>query len=184
MDSRLRQHSDPVPDDGQAPARPDAGRRSADSLVARYLVLLACALAVLALDQLIKALVVRSLQDGRFIDLLGGLVRLDFTRNSGAAFGMFQSRGVMFAAVAVLVSLGILVFFRRVANSSVLVRLALGLILGGALGNLADRIRLGYVVDYVDLRWWYVFNLADSAIVVGVGLLLLHSTLEANDTPG
>lgn len=143
-----------------------------------YAVLLGCALAVFVSDQILKALVVGSLRRGQYIDLLGGLVRIDFTRNSGAAFGMFQSGGFVFAAVALLVSAGIVVFYRRIAGSGILVRLALGLVLGGALGNLADRIRLGYVVDYVDLRWWYVFNLADSAIVVGVGLLLLHSSLE------
>jgi signal peptidase II len=112
------------------------------------------------------------------IDLFGGLVRLDFTRNTGAAFGMFQSGGLLFAAVAIVVSLSILVFYRRIADSALPVRLALGLILGGALGNLADRIRLGYVVDFIDLRWWYVFNLADSAIVVGVGILLLLTSLD------
>jgi signal peptidase II len=145
----------------------------------RYAGLLGCALAVFAADQVLKALVVRSLQHGGPIDLLGGLVRLDFTRNSGAAFGMFQSGGLLFAAVAILICLGILTFYRRIAGSAILVRLALGLILGGALGNLADRVRLGYVVDYVDLRWWYVFNLADSAIVVGVAILLLLSSFDS-----
>jgi signal peptidase II len=154
-----------------------------DSLSARYILLVGCALAVFISDQILKSLVVRSLRNGQFIDLLGGLVRIDFTRNSGAAFGMFQSGGFVFAAVAVLVSVGILIFYRRVAGSAVPVRLALGLILGGALGNLADRVRLGYVVDYVDLRWWYVFNLADSAIVVGVAILLLHSSIESKNGP-
>jgi signal peptidase II len=145
----------------------------------RYIMLLGCAATVLVADQVLKWLVMRSLQHGRVIDLLGGLVRLDFTRNAGAAFGMFQSGGLLFAAVAVLVSLSILVFYRRIAESALAVRLALGLILGGALGNLLDRIRLGYVVDYVDLRWWYVFNLADSAIVVGVAILLLVTSLDS-----
>ena len=182
MDPLLRQQSDPAPGQARHPDRIRTAPRNADSIVARYLVLIGCALSILVLDQVLKALVVRSLQHGHYIDLLGGLIRLDFTRNSGAAFGLFQSGGFVFAAVAILVSLGILVFYRRIADSSVLVRLALGLILGGALGNLVDRVRLGYVVDYVDLRWWYVFNLADSAIVVGVGLLLLHSSLDSHNT--
>lgn len=150
-----------------------------DHSVRRYTVLLGCAATVLVTDQVLKWLVVRSLQHGQVIDLFGGLVRLDFTRNAGAAFGMFQSGGFLFAAVAVLVSLGILIFYRRIAASALPVRLALGLILGGALGNLLDRIRFGYVVDYVDLRWWYVFNLADSAIVVGVAILLLVTSLDS-----
>jgi len=127
----------------------------------------------------LKALVVHALQHGRVLDLFGGLVRLDFTRNSGAAFGILQSGGLLFAAVAALVTLGILIFYRRISATALPVRLALGLILGGALGNLLDRIRLGYVVDYVDLRWWYVFNLADSAIVVGVAILLLVTGLDS-----
>lgn len=148
------------------------------NVAARYSILLGFGVTVFVLDQLLKALVVRSLQHGSTIDLLGGLVRLDFTRNSGAAFGMFQSAGILFAVVAVLVSVGILVFYRRIASSATVVRVALGLILGGAMGNLVDRVRLGYVVDFVDLRWWYVFNLADSAIVIGVALLLFHSSFE------
>jgi signal peptidase II len=182
MDSLMSQQPDSTPDGERQSDRSHTVGRNSDSLVARYLVLIGCALAVLALDQVLKALIVHSLKDGKYIDLLGGLIRLDFTRNSGAAFGLFQSGGFVFAAVAILVSLGILIFYRRVAASSFLIRLALGLILGGALGNLIDRVRFGYVVDYVDLRWWYVFNLADSAIVVGVGMLLLHSAIESSDT--
>jgi signal peptidase II len=178
----MAQPPDSTPEgERQSDPSPMAGM-NAEMLIVRYLVLIGSALAVFALDQTLKALVVQSLKNGRYIELLDGLVRLDFTRNSGAAFGLFQSGGFVFAAVAILVSLGILFFYRRVAASPLLVRLALGLILGGALGNLVDRVRFGYVVDYVDLRWWYVFNLADSAIVVGVGLLLLHSTIESSDT--
>lgn len=170
-------------DDSAPGSRPSAPpSSSAFQFLEPYAVLVGCALAVFVSDQILKALVIRSLRNGQFIDLLGGLVRVDFTRNSGAAFGMFQSGGLVFAAVAIVVCAGIVIFYRRIAGSAVLVRLALGLILGGALGNLADRVRLGYVVDYVDLRWWYVFNLADSAIVVGVGVLLLHSSLESRSS--
>ena len=74
----------------------------------------------------------------------------------------------MLVLVAVAVSLGIVMYYRRVAQSPALVRLALGLILGGAIGNLIDRVRLGYVVDFIDLRWWPVFNVADLGIVGGL----------------
>ncbi len=177
-------HAPGFGDDGNhfTPERSSSISPEARRNVARFGVLVGCALIVLAMDQVLKSLVVRSLQHGRVIDLLGGLVRLDFTRNSGAAFGMFQSGGLVFAAVAVVVSLGILVFAHRIAESALVLRIALGLILGGALGNLLDRLRLGYVVDYVDVRWWYVFNLADSAIVVGVVLLLLQSSFAPRDS--
>jgi len=139
------------------------------------------ALVVLVADQVSKDLVRHGLQHGRVIDLLGGLVRLDFTRNTGAAFGMFRAGGVVLPAIALLVAAGIALSYQRVARSGTLVRLGLGFILGGAIGNLLDRVRFGYVVDFVDLRWWYVFNVADSAIVAGVGLIVLHSMWNGGD---
>ncbi len=147
----------------------------------RLALLVGPALVVLITDQISKDLIRRGLQHGRVIDLLGGLVRLDFTRNTGAAFGMFRAGGLVFAAIALLVAAGIALSYQRVARSGSLVRLGLGFVLGGAIGNLLDRVRFGYVVDFVDLRWWYVFNVADSAIVAGVGLLVLHSICNGGD---
>ncbi len=156
-----------------------AGNRSvAGTRLARYGLLLGLALGIVVVDQAVKGIVTATLKGGRVIDILGGVVRLDYTWNRGAAFGVFPTGGAFFALVALLVSLGILVYYRRVADSPLLVRAALGLILGGAVGNLIDRVRLGYVVDFIDLRWWPVFNLADSAIVIGVGLLVLHALLQ------
>ncbi|HEX6507192.1 MAG TPA: signal peptidase II, partial [Chloroflexota bacterium] len=114
-------------------------------LASRFALCVGSAVVILLCDQLAKALVVHSLGNGRVIDLFGGLLRLDFTRNSGAAFGMFQSGGLIFAAVAIVVSAGILLHARRIASSPAAVRIGLGFILGGALGNLIDRVRLGYV---------------------------------------
>jgi signal peptidase II len=145
------------------------------ALSGRYVFLIAVALGVVVLDQLLKALVTWKLRSGRVVELAGGLVQIDYTQNSGAAFGIFRTRGIVFALIAVIVSAGILIYYRRVAGSPLVVRVALGMVLGGAIGNLIDRVRLGYVVDFVDLRWWPVFNLADSAIVVGVALLVLYS---------
>lgn len=132
----------------------------------------------MALDQLTKALVTRALGQGQVILLFGGLVRLDYTENSGAAFGILQARGLLFILVAVVVSAAIIVSYRRVVVSPLPVRVALGLVLGGSIGNLVDRLRLGYVVDFIDLRWWPVFNLADSSIVVGVLLLAALAFLQ------
>jgi signal peptidase II len=146
-------------------------------LLWRYALLLLVACFVIAADQLSKALVTFELENGRMVKILGGLLQLDYTQNTGAAFGLMRARGLIFVVIAVAVSLGILVSYRRIAASSLLVRLSLGLVLGGAVGNLIDRIRLGYVVDFIDLRWWPVFNLADSAIVIGVGLLIIHALL-------
>jgi signal peptidase II len=147
------------------PSTPSVGARS-------YAFLLGLALIVVLIDQGTKWLVETKLKDGRFIDLFGGLVRLDYTLNSGAAFGILRTRGILFALVALAVSAGIVMYYRAVAGSPVIVRAGLALVLGGAIGNLIDRIRLGHVVDFVDLRWFPVFNVADSAISVGVCLLI------------
>lgn len=140
---------------------------------ARYALVLVIALAVIVLDQATKVAVAHTLAGRAPVALAGGLIYLDYTRNTGAAFSLLQAHGSLFVVVAVVVSLAIVLSYRRIAGTSTLTRIALGLVLGGALGNLIDRVRLGYVVDFIDLRWWPVFNLADSAIVIGVILLVL-----------
>jgi signal peptidase II len=152
--------------------------RPTGSLAVAYSGLLALAAAVIAADQVSKAAVTAALRT-RSVGLLGGAVHLTYARNTGAAFSILPAGGYAFAVVAFAVSAGIVVYYRRVASGPTLLRLGLGLVLGGAIGNLIDRIRLGYVVDFIDLRWWPVFNLADSAIVIGVGALVLQSFLGA-----
>ncbi len=125
---------------------------------------------VVAIDQVTKSVATHRLQDSP-IDLLGGTVTLDYARNTGAAFSIFRSGDVAFAVIAILVCCGIVVYYQRAGSAPLITRIALGLILGGAVGNLVDRVRLGYVVDFIDLHWWPVFNVADSSIVVGVLLL-------------
>lgn len=160
-----------------------AVRVARPSLVSRYLMLLSIALAVVAVDQALKGVVTDSLEGRAPLQLLGGTVYLEYTRNTGAAFSMLPNGGWVFVVVATLVSAGILVAYSRLAFHPILFRIGLALILGGAVGNLLDRLRLGYVVDFIDLRWWPVFNAADSAIVIGVLLLGLQSFLDARDQP-
>lgn len=158
---------------------PSSNRTRSSNLLKGYAALIALAAAVVATDQWVKALVIARLASGNVVSLFGGFLHLDYTWNTGAAFGFGRSAGGFFAVAAVVVCLGIVLSFRRVVASPLLVRLALGLILGGAIGNLIDRLRLGHVVDFIDLRWWPVFNLADSAIVCGVVLLCFHSLLSS-----
>lgn len=134
------------------------------------------ALATLALDQFTKWLVVTSLALGESIYPLPALSRLfslTYVTNTGAAFGLLKEAGVVFVFVAIVVITIIVLYMRRVPADQQLVRVALGLQLGGALGNLIDRLRLGHVVDFIDLKFWPVFNVADSAIVIGVALLAI-----------
>jgi signal peptidase II len=113
--------------------------------------------------------------------VVGDLVRIDFIHNSGGLFGYFQEAAPVFAVVSLGVIAVIVGLEFRWGWRSFLVTLPLGLLLGGAIGNLIDRVRLGYVVDFMDIGVgslrWYIFNIADSAISVSIGLLLLLSLL-------
>lgn len=150
----------------------------------RYVPLGTVAVAVFALDQATKSWVTQYVNShgGEPIKVLGGKVLIDLTHNTGAAFGILAGGSVLFVAIAVAVVAAIVLSYHRVAEGPVILRVALGLILGGALGNLLDRIRLGYVVDFVDLRWWPVFNLADSCIVIGAVLLVLALSMRTGTT--
>lgn len=127
-------------------------------------------LAVLGLDQLTKLLVLRHLGLGEFIPM--GFFDIRHVHNYGAAFGMMQHFGLFFVAIAVVVLLALVFNWSRIRTAGLLVTMALALIAGGTIGNLVDRLRFGYVVDFIDLRWWPVFNVADSSICIGVGLLV------------
>jgi signal peptidase II len=129
---------------------------------------------LVAADQITKYLVVSNLglyESWTPIPALKGRLDIHYVTNTGAAFGLFQNGGLFFVIVAVVVSLIILLYYRHLADGQWLIRLSLGLQLGGAVGNLIDRIRLGHVIDFIDVHFWPVFNVADSAIVVGVFLL-------------
>jgi signal peptidase II len=127
--------------------------------------------AVLATDQIIKALVTDGLLRGEQRDLLGP-VKLVNTRNTGVAFGQLQDGGIIVSLVIALALGALLVYFTRNAQRP-LVWLPTGMLLGGALGNIADRVREGAVIDFLKLPHWPAFNVADAAITVGVVILLV-----------
>ena len=138
--------------------------------------------AIVALDQVAKALVDRYLELHESHTLVEGLARLTHVQNRGAAFGILSDadlpyQSVLFAVVSIVALGAIAVYAWKLPISSRLPQTALALIMGGAVGNLLDRVRLGYVIDYVDVYWgrhhWPAFNVADSAISIGVALLVL-----------
>ena len=141
---------------------------------------LATAGVVVALDQVTKALVVDRIAPGGRVDLIPGL-GLSNVRNTGVAFGALEGAGL---AVAVLIGLSLtLLIGYFVANRDVpWLWLPVGMLVGGALGNLADRARAGAVVDFIDPAGWPAFNVADSCIVVGVFLLLFTVEMSARRT--
>lgn len=136
------------------------------------------ALAVFLLDQAGKAWMVQNLPQIGSQPLIPGLLHLSLVHNRGGAFGLLPGVPIVFVAAGVLAILGILYLSRRSSSPSPWMGWALGLVLGGALGNLLDRVRLGYVVDFIDLCYggrniWPVFNLADSCITIGGAMLAL-----------
>jgi len=136
---------------------------------------LVCAAAVVALDQATKAVASSRLETGESISVLGDFIRLTLVHNTGAAFGLFPGSRVPFIIVSVLAIGVVLYLFLRDTYRSAWNRTLLGCILGGAIGNLVDRVRLGWVVDFIDVGYgtarWPVFNVADSAVTLGVLLL-------------
>jgi signal peptidase II len=147
----------------------------------RLLLLLAVAATVLVADIVTKALAVHKLSERDPLELLGGLLTLRLVRNAGAAFGFAQGLTIAFTVVAVAVVVVILRLSRRLRSTPWAV--ALGLVLGGAVGNLMDRLfrspgpGRGHVVDFLELPHWPVFNLADSAIVSSAVLMVLLTAL-------
>jgi signal peptidase II len=171
--------SEPVPDQPD-PADAPPRRRSAPLLAA-------VAVLVLALDVLTKVWVVAELEGRRVIELFGGELLIRVSRNPGAAFSFAEGATLLFTAVAVVVVVVILRVARRVRSGGWAV--SLGLLLGGASGNLVDRLfrspgpGRGAVVDFLDLGWWPSFNVADSGIVVG-GLLAVLMTFRGIELDG
>jgi signal peptidase II len=125
---------------------------------------------VLAADQLCKFLAVKNLTLGKSYPLVKGVFHLTLVYNRGAAFGILKNQLTLFILTAVFAIVLIVNSLRANAESKVY-RFALSLVLGGALGNLVDRLLLGCVVDFLDFRVWPVFNLADSAITIGAAIL-------------
>ncbi|MBN1438744.1 MAG: signal peptidase II [Anaerolineales bacterium] len=151
--------------------------------VRNYVLLALLAGMVLAADQVTKELVRTQLDFGEIwmpIDAIRPHMHIVHWSNTGAAFGMFQQGGMVFTVMAIIVSAAIIWYYRDSDNASWLVRIALGLQLGGALGNLTDRLLHG--TEVTDFIWFgffpAVFNLADGAISLGVALLLLDMLIE------
>jgi signal peptidase II len=143
---------------------------------------LAIVAAVVLLDQLTKLLVVGGMELYETIPVIPGLLNLTHIRNSGVAFGMFSTaefayKPVVMTVVALLALVGVGLYATQLPLAHRWARAGLALILGGAAGNLVDRARQGYVVDFVDAYWngwhFWAFNVADAAISVGVGLLIV-----------
>ncbi len=145
------------------------------------LLLFATAAVIFIADQATKAQVITGIGLNERVGIVGDLVQLWHVRNNGAAFSLFQGGTLLFLVVTVL-AVGMIVYFhRQFRGRSPWLQVLLGVILGGTAGNLVDRVRFGYVTDFVSVGVgevrWPTFNVADSSIVVGIGLLVAYLVL-------
>jgi signal peptidase II len=163
--------------------RPAAASEEVKRLRTRLLLLIA--FVILALDLVTKIAVVHWIQPGRPIEIIGDVVTLRLVRNPGAAFSMATGMTWLLTIVAVCVVIGVIRIGRTLRSP--LWALGLGLVLGGALGNLIDRFfrapgpLQGHVVDFVSVGWWPVFNVADSAVSIGAVALVVYSLRAPQD---
>jgi signal peptidase II len=154
-----------------------------------WILLAAFAVGIVLLDQGTKWWAETGLKEtpGQAITLIDGYLDLHYARNPGAAFSLFRNwgpraRAVFFIAVSIAAVIAMAVLYKRMPERRPLYEWALGLLIGGAVGNLIDRVRFNEVIDFIDLHWkthhWPTFNVADTAIVFGIGLVLLDAMLQ------
>ncbi len=153
-----------------------------------YLLLGGIAGFIIFVDQLTKLWVRQTLPLNMMwmpagLEWLQPYARFFYTHNTGASFGMLKGFGSVFSLLALVVSAGIIYYFPRVPKQDWTLRIALSMQLAGALGNVIDRLMLGYVTDFISVGTFAIFNVADSSITVGVGVLLLGVWLQERKKP-
>jgi signal peptidase II len=145
-------------------------------LTALFLVLF-----IAAFDQLAKYYVTSAMNLGESIPVIDGVFHFTYVLNPGAAFGIMKNQTAFFVIIAVIVLAGSMYFFSSLAGEARLARFGVILLAGGAAGNLIDRVKTGFVIDFFDFRVWPVFNIADLAIVIGASLIALALWLAPSD---
>lgn len=135
-------------------------------------------LAVIILDRVTKILVQSYLAEGESIPVVPGVMSLTYILNPGAAFGMLEHQRLFFILMTVAVIAVLIYFWRRIKEEAIVVQLGAAFFLGGAVGNLIDRIETGFVIDFFDFYFWPIFNVADIFICVGVGLIVWNIVMD------
>lgn len=133
------------------------------------------AIIIFLIDQATKLAVLEWLKPIRSVEMPGGFWALTYSENTGGAFSFLRGHNWVFIVFGSIILMVLLWLAREAPDSPPKQNLAMGLLVGGAVGNLLDRVRLSYVVDFLDFKVWPIFNIADSAICVGIGLLLIVS---------
>ncbi|MDN5322279.1 MAG: signal peptidase [Clostridia bacterium] len=126
------------------------------------------ALIILIIDQGSKYLVKATMVLYESIPVIPNIFHLTYIENPGAAFGLLANQRIFFIVITIIILIAVIYFYRQLKPGQILLKIALGMVVGGAIGNLIDRLRIGMVTDFFDFRIWPVFNIADSAIVIGM----------------
>lgn len=127
---------------------------------------------IILLDQLVKLYVQSTMLPGMSFPIIQDVFQITFVLNPGAAFGILANQQFFFIGIGIAILLAAVYYYPMLKKQDIWIRYGAALLLGGAVGNLIDRIRYGVVIDFFDFRIWPVFNVADIAIVVGVGCII------------
>ena len=138
----------------------------------KYLLVLLTAFLIVFLDQLTKFFIKNNFQLNQSTPIIKNILHITYITNTGSAFGLFKGLNWFFIFFSIIVISAIFYFINKIGNNEKMMQLSVGLVLGGTIGNLIDRIAYGAVIDFIDFRIWPVFNVADSAVTISVVLLI------------
>lgn len=128
---------------------------------------------VILIDQITKRIIEKNIAQGFRINVIKGILDISHVTNDGAAFGILRGWNWGFVIIA-LVAIGFIFFYYKRFQEDTWMRVSLGFLLGGAIGNLIDRVRIGHVTDFIDFRFWPAFNLADLSVSIGAFILIIY----------
>lgn len=129
---------------------------------------------IVFIDQLTKFLASKNLEFNQSITVFKNIFHLTLTKNTGAGFGILKGWNLLLILISIAVIIIILYYYTKIKEKELMLQILAALVLGGTIGNLIDRARFGYVTDFLDFRIWPVFNLADSALTIGIIGLIIY----------
>ena len=145
------------------------------------MLVLSLIISITLLDQITKYLIRHYFYLGSSVPVISGVFNLSYTQNTGAAFGMLQGAGIFLIILSIVVLVLLVIYRRSIFGDGILYRIGIGFVAGGIIGNLIDRLCLGYVVDFLDFYWrtshFPAFNVADASICIGVGLYIIKQIM-------
>jgi len=139
----------------------------------KYTAIISIGFFIVILDQLTKYIIKQNFQLNQSIPVIKNILHMTYVTNTGSAFGLFKGLNWFFVLFSVIVIIAIFYYLKKIVKNEKLLQFAVGLLLGGTIGNLIDRIARGAVIDFIDFRIWPVFNIADSAVTIGIVSLII-----------